>query len=91
VKPAASSELQPERRAGHVAAKATSRVSWSGGVPTRGLGGVWGVARVQGDERNTRGPTRQTYAGPLAVGYDLMTIAIGDTIETYLRKILGDK
>jgi len=37
------------------------------------------------------GPTRQTYAGPLAVGYDLMTIAISDTIETYLRKILGAK
>jgi ribonuclease Z len=37
------------------------------------------------------GPTRKTYTGPLAVGYDLMTIVIGDTIETYPRKTLGDK
>ena len=57
VKPAASSNPQPERRAGHVAAKAMSRVPWSGGVRTRGLGGVWGAARVQGVERNTRGPS----------------------------------
>ena len=37
------------------------------------------------------GPTRRTYAGPLAVGYDLMTIVIGDTIEVYPRKTMSDK
>ncbi|MBP7775617.1 MAG: MBL fold metallo-hydrolase [Acidobacteria bacterium] len=37
------------------------------------------------------GPTRKTYGGPLAVGYDLMTIVIGDTIEVYPRKTLSDK
>lgn len=37
------------------------------------------------------GPTRKTYAGPLAVGYDLMTIVIGDTVEVYPRKTLSDK
>lgn len=37
------------------------------------------------------GPTRRTYAGLLAVGYDLMTIAIGDTIEVYPRKVLSDR
>ncbi|MGE0811830.1 MAG: MBL fold metallo-hydrolase [Vicinamibacterales bacterium] len=37
------------------------------------------------------GPTRATYDGPLAVGYDLMTIVIGDTIEVHPRKTLGDK
>lgn len=37
------------------------------------------------------GPTRKTYAGPLVVGYDLMTIVIGATIETFPRKTLSDK
>ncbi|MEZ5419168.1 MAG: MBL fold metallo-hydrolase [Vicinamibacterales bacterium] len=37
------------------------------------------------------GPTRRTYDGPLAVGYDLMTIVIGDTIDVHPRKTLGDK
>ena len=37
------------------------------------------------------GPTRKTYAGPLAVGYDLMTIVVRDTIETFPRKTLSDK
>jgi len=37
------------------------------------------------------GPTRRTYSGPLAVGYDLMTIVIGDTIEVHPRKTLSDK
>ena len=57
VKPAASSHLQPESRAGHFAAKATSSVP----VPERAddLGGVEGAARVQGEERNTRGPSAQ--------------------------------
>jgi hypothetical protein len=40
VKPAASSDLQPESRAGHVAAKATSAMPQSGGVRVAGLGGV---------------------------------------------------
>jgi hypothetical protein len=57
VKPAASSDLQPESRAGHVAAKATSAMPQSGGARVAGLGGVGGAARVQGDERNTRGPS----------------------------------
>lgn len=37
------------------------------------------------------GPTRRTYSGPLAAGYDLMTIVIGDTVEVYPRKTLSDK
>ena len=62
VKPAASTELQPESRAGHVAAKATSVVSQSGDH-IAGLGGVWGAARVHGEERNTRGPSAQPRSG----------------------------
>ena len=58
VKPAASTDLQPESRAGHVAAKAMPVVSQSGDHAA-GLGGVWGAARVQGEERNTRGPSAQ--------------------------------
>jgi hypothetical protein len=55
VKPAASSELQSESRAAHVTAKATSVAP----APERatGLGGVWGAARVQGEARNTGGPS----------------------------------
>ena len=37
------------------------------------------------------GPTRRTYSGPLAVGYDLMTIVIGDTIEVHPRRAISDK
>ncbi|HBL27991.1 MAG TPA: MBL fold metallo-hydrolase [Acidobacteria bacterium] len=37
------------------------------------------------------GPTRRTWTGPLAVGYDLMTIVIGDTIEVHPRKVQSDK
>lgn len=37
------------------------------------------------------GPTRKTYAGPLAVGHDLLTIVVGDTIETFPRRTLSDK
>jgi ribonuclease Z len=37
------------------------------------------------------GPTRRTYDGPLAVGYDLMTIAIGETVEVFPRRTLSDK
>ena len=62
VKPAASTDLQPESRAGHFAAKATSAVSQSGDHAA-GLGGVGGAARVQGDERNTRGPSARPGSG----------------------------
>ncbi len=64
VKLAASSDLQPERRAGHVAAKTTSRVPLSGGARARELGGVRSAARGHGDERNTRGPSAQPGSGP---------------------------
>lgn len=37
------------------------------------------------------GPARKTWAGPLAVAYDLMTIVIGDTIEVHPRRTLSDK
>jgi ribonuclease Z len=37
------------------------------------------------------GPTRKTYAGPLAVGYDLMTIVIGDTVDVFPRRTMADK
>src|SRR5258707_15742140 len=57
VKPAASTDSQSESRAGHVAAKATSAMPQSGGARIAGLGGVWGAARVHGEERNTRGPS----------------------------------
>jgi ribonuclease Z len=36
-------------------------------------------------------PTRKTYAGPLAVGYDLMTIVVGETVDTYPRRTMSDK
>jgi hypothetical protein len=63
VKPAASTDSQSESRAGHVAAKATSAVPQSGGVRAAGLGGVGGAARVQGEERNTRGPSAPPGSG----------------------------
>ncbi len=37
------------------------------------------------------GPTRRTYTGPLAVGYDLMTIVIGETIDVHPRQTIGDR
>ena len=37
------------------------------------------------------GPTRRTYDGPLQVGYDLMTIAIGSTIDVYPRATTHEK
>ena len=57
VKPAASTEKQSESRADHVAVKAMSGAH----VPKRasGLGGVRGVARVQGVVWNRRGPSGQ--------------------------------
>ena len=63
VKPAASTDLQSESRAGHVAAKATPGAPLSGGVRVSGLGGVQGAARVHGEERNTRGPSAQPGSG----------------------------
>src|SRR5688500_4575620 len=63
VKPAASSDLQPERRAGHVAAKTMSSALQSGDVRAVGLGGVGGAARGHGAERNTRGPSARPGSG----------------------------
>ena len=63
VKLAASSDLQPESRAGHVAAKAMSTGPQSGGTRPVGLGGVRSAARGQGEERNTRGPSAQPGSG----------------------------
>jgi ribonuclease Z len=37
------------------------------------------------------GPTRRTYGGPLAVGYDQMTIVIGETVDVFPRKTMSDK
>src|SRR6185437_13107214 len=61
VKPAASTELQWESRADHFTAKATSGVL----VPkrTHDLSGVRGAARVEGNERNTRGPSVSPMSG----------------------------
>jgi hypothetical protein len=61
VKPAASTQLQPAGRAAHVTAKATPLAQ----EPKRagGCGGVWGAARVQGLERNVRGPSARPLSG----------------------------
>ena len=63
VKPAASSDLQPERRAGHFAAKTISHALQPGDVRAGELGGVGGAARVHGAERNTRGPSARPGSG----------------------------
>ena len=63
VKLAASTHLQSERRAGHVAAKTMSRASQSGDVRARELGGVGNVARGHGEGRNTRGPSARPVSG----------------------------
>jgi RNA-directed DNA polymerase len=55
VKPAASTEEQSGSRAAHVTVKATSNTPVSERVMDPG--GVLGAARVQGDVRNTRGPS----------------------------------
>ena len=54
-KPAASTDVQPGRRAAHVTAKATSAAR----APERAdeAGGVWGAARVHGSSRNARDPS----------------------------------
>ncbi len=36
-------------------------------------------------------PARTTYGGPLAAGYDLMTILVGDTVETFPRRTMSDQ
>ena len=63
VKPAASSDLQPESRTGVIAVKAMSHALWSGGVCVWDLGGVRGAARVQGEGWNTRDPSAQPESG----------------------------
>lgn len=65
VKPAASSDLQPESRADHVAVKVMSAVSQSGDH-VAGLGGVWGAARVHGEGWNVRGPSARPWSGQSA-------------------------
>ncbi len=35
--------------------------------------------------------TRRTYDGPLAIGYDLMKITIGETLEVHPRRVLSDR
>ena len=63
VKPAASTDLQPESRAAHVTAKAMSAARASGVAGAAGLGGVGGAARVQGDARNARDPSARPESG----------------------------
>jgi len=63
VKPAASTDLQPESRAIHFAAKAMSGARTSGAAGASDLGGVGGAARVHGDARNTRGPSARPGSG----------------------------
>jgi hypothetical protein len=64
VKPAASTDLQPTGRAAHFTAKATPLAQ----EPKRagGCGGVWGAARVQGLERNVRGPSARPLSGQMS-------------------------
>ena len=57
VKPAASSHLQWESRAEHLAAKATFDAPGSGQIRASSLLGVQGAARVQGTTRNRRDPS----------------------------------
>ena len=35
-------------------------------------------------------PTRKSYDGPLAVGYDLMQITVGETVDVHPRRVLTD-
>jgi RNA-directed DNA polymerase len=58
VKPAAPSELQRGGRAAHVTAKATPDEGRSGNASS-GSSGVEGAARIQGEVRNTGGPSAQ--------------------------------
>ena len=63
VKPAASTDLQRESRAAHVTAKAMLNTGRSGRWPVVSLPGVWGAARVEGEERNTGGPSVRPESG----------------------------
>lgn len=62
VKPAASKELQRGSRADHVTAKAMTDAGRSGQTAA-GPSGVRGAARVQGEERNTGGPSARPMSG----------------------------
>jgi hypothetical protein len=64
VKPAASTQLQPESRAAHFTAKATPPAPQSGVARAGGLGGVRGAARGHGAERNTRDPSERPSSRP---------------------------
>ena len=57
VKPAASTDTQWESRAAHVTAKAAPDEHEPGAERSLGLPGVGGAARVDGDARNTGGPS----------------------------------
>src|SRR5436190_902655 len=63
VKPAASSQLQRESRAEHVAAKATFVDATSEAVRATSLPGVQGAARVHGSAGNRRDPSAQPESG----------------------------
>ena len=63
MKPAASTEKQGESRADHFAAKAKHDAGRSGRWPASRLPGVWGAARVEGEERNTGGPSARPRSG----------------------------
>jgi hypothetical protein len=63
VKPAASTDSQPESRAAHVTAKAMFSALKFREAGARGLGGVRGAARVQGEVRNTRDPSERPELG----------------------------
>ena len=60
VKPAASTNLQRESRAAHVTAKAMLDAQQSGRESASSLSGVGGAARVEGEVRNTGGPSAQS-------------------------------
>ena len=63
VKPAASTEKQWESRAAHVTAKAKLDTVHSGRWLVASLPGVRGAARVEGEERNTGGPSARPQSG----------------------------
>jgi RNA-directed DNA polymerase len=63
VKPAASTEKQWGSRAAHVTAKAKSAAHESGAERSVGPSGVRGVARVEGEVRNRRGPSARPSSG----------------------------
>ena len=62
VNPAASTEKQGGSRAAHVTAKATT-IAGRSGLTAKEPSGVRGAARVQGEERNTGGPSARPRSG----------------------------